>query len=78
MAHLFGMNYGKIKRHALDQADWRMIATQKGRLSQSNLDIIQATGRTAEEIASFARYKRYQVVIVDYLQDVYKRQVLLN
>ena len=70
MAHLFGMNYGKIKRHALDQADWRMIATQKGRLSQSNLDIIQATGRTAEEIASFARYKRYQVVIVDYIQIV--------
>ena len=70
MAHLFGMNYGKIKRHALDQADWRMIAAQKGRLSQSNLDIIQATGRTAEEIASFARYKRYQVVIVDYIQIV--------
>ena len=70
MAHLFGMSYGKIKRHALDQADWRMIATQKGRLSQANLEIIQATGRTAEEIASFARYKRYQVVIVDYIQIV--------
>ncbi len=70
MAHLFGMNYGKIKRHALDQADWHMIATQKGKLSQSNLEIIQATGRTAEEIASFARYKRYEVVIVDYIQIV--------
>lgn len=70
MAHLFGMNYGKIKRHALDAADWHMIAAQKGKLSQSNLEIIQATGRTAEEIASFARYKRYEVVIVDYIQIV--------
>ena len=34
------------------------------------MEIIQATGRTAEEIASFARYKRYQVVIVDYIQIV--------
>ena len=68
MSHLFGLSYDKIKRHALAPGDWKQIAQHKGRLERANLEVVQATGRTAEEIASFARYRRYQVVIVDYIQ----------
>lgn len=68
MAHVFGVSFKKIKKHSLTQADWKLMAQQTARLTSSNLEVVQATGRTAEEIASFARYRRYEIILVDYIQ----------
>lgn len=68
MSHVFGVSFKKIKKHSLTQADWKLMAQQIERLTKSNLEVIQATGRTAEEIASFARYRRYEIILVDYIQ----------
>lgn len=68
MAHVFGISFDKIKRHALTKDDWSLMALQSARLTGSKLEIVQATGRTAEEIASFARYRRHEIILVDYIQ----------
>lgn len=68
LAHLYGLSYTRIKKHSMTREDWMTISTQMQRMTESQLEIVQATGRTAEEIASYARYRRYQIVIVDYVQ----------
>lgn len=68
MAHVFSVSFRKIKKHSLSQVDWQLMARQTERLTNSNLEVVQATGRTAEEIASFARYRRYEIILIDYIQ----------
>lgn len=68
MSHLSRVPLAKIKRRELNEADWVSLAAAASKLSALNFDCIDAGGMTVRDIQAVALNKRYQVVLVDYLQ----------
>lgn len=65
-AALIGM--GTIKDHRLTQEDYDTIAALSGEFISRKLEIVDAVGMTAQDIISYARYRRYDVIYIDYIQ----------
>lgn len=68
MAHLAQVPLAKIKERDLNDADWAALAAAGRKLAARQLDCIDAGGMTVRDIQALALYKRYQVILVDYLQ----------
>ena len=68
MSHLSQVPLSKIKTRDLNEADWAALAQASSKLSGMTLDCIDAGGMTVRDIQAVALNKRYQVIIVDYLQ----------
>ncbi len=59
---------GKIKDRQLTQEDYDTIAELSQDFAAHQLEIVDAVGMTAADIISYARYRRYDVIYIDYLQ----------
>ena len=68
MSHLSQVPLTKIKRRDLNDADWDALATCASKLAKLQFDCIDAGGMTVRDIQAVALNKRYQVIMVDYLQ----------
>ena len=68
MSHLAKVPLKKIKERDLNEADYAALAEAAVRLSTRKFDCIDAGGMTVRDIQAVALNKRYQVILVDYLQ----------
>lgn len=68
MSHLSQVPLSKIKTRDLNEADWAALAQAGSKLATMQLDCIDAGGMTVRDIQAVSLNKRYQVVLVDYLQ----------
>lgn len=68
MSHISQVPLTKIKRRDLNDADWAALAAGATKLSKLQFDCIDAGGMTVRDIQAVALNKRYQVILVDYLQ----------
>lgn len=59
---------GKIKDRQLTQEDYDTITELSQDFVSRQLEIVDAVGMTAPDIISYARYRRYNVIYIDYLQ----------
>ena len=73
MAHLARIPLAKIKKRDLNDADWAAIAETSQRLAKMQLEFIDASSMSVRDIQAISLNRRYQVVIVDYLQLVTDR-----
>ena len=67
-SHLAKVPLKKIKERELGEADYAALAEAAVKLSTRKLDCIDAGGMTVRDIQAVALNKRYQVILVDYLQ----------
>lgn len=68
MSHMAQVPLAKIKERNLNEADWAALAASAQTLSKLQFDCIDAGGMTVRDIQAIALNKRYQVILVDYLQ----------
>ncbi len=68
ISHLAGVPLPRIKTRALNAGDWDALARASAELSELSLDFIDAGGMTVGDIQAVALQRRYEVVLVDYLQ----------
>ncbi|MCI9485163.1 MAG: hypothetical protein HFH27_12010 [Clostridiaceae bacterium] len=62
------LDFSDVKRHSLSREDYEALTYQKRRFLEQHLDVIRAGGYTAEAIQMETLRRRYQVILVDYLQ----------
>ncbi len=65
---LAGIDMGVIKRSTLTDADWRRIAGCSGEICKRQIEFIQASGMTVDDLRADALAHRYEIIYVDYLQ----------
>lgn len=63
-----GVDFGSIRRHELNDADWATCAAHVVEIKGQKLEIIQSGGMSVPEIQALALAGRYEVIYVDYLQ----------
>ena len=73
MSHMARVPLAKIKRRDLGEADWAAIAEASSKLSKMHLEFVDAGSMSVRDIQALALNRRYQVIIVDYLQLVFDR-----
>ena len=65
---LAGIDMGVIKRSTLTDADWRRVAGCSGEICKRQIEFIQASGMTVDDLRADALAHRYEIIYVDYLQ----------
>ena len=70
MSHLTRIPMRKLKGNDITDPEWMSIIDTTKLLSHRQLEIIPAAGMTVSDIRSFALAKRYEVVLIDYMQIV--------
>lgn len=68
MSHLSQVPLSKIKTRDLNEADWAALAEAGSNLAKLQLDCIDAGGMSVRDIQAIALNRKYQIVLVDYLQ----------
>ena len=63
-----GVDFGRIKEHTLQDADWREIEYRSSAMVGRMLEIIQAGGLSVVDIQALALARRYEIIYIDYLQ----------
>lgn len=63
-----GVDFGRIKEHTLQDADWREIEYRSSAMVGRKLEIIQASGLSVVDIQALALARRYDIIYIDYLQ----------
>lgn len=63
-----GVDFGRIKEHTLQDADWREIEYRSNAIVCRNLEVIQAGGLSVVDIQALALARRYEIIYIDYLQ----------
>lgn len=63
-----GVDFGRLKEHALQDADWREIEYRSSAMVGRKLEIIQAGGLSVVDIQALALAGRYDIIYIDYLQ----------
>ena len=63
-----GVDFGRIKAHALQEADWREIEFRANSMVERKLELIKAGGLTVMDIQALALAGRYDILYIDYLQ----------
>lgn len=67
-SHMMGLTMDDIKRNNISQAQWDDICRDVTRYTSGKLEIIPAAGMNPADIRSVITMRRYQIVIVDYVQ----------
>ena len=62
--------FGKIKRFDLQEEDFEQIVAVQNALTAPALEFVDASGMTAEDVRAMALSRRYELVVVDYLQKI--------
>lgn len=73
MAYAVGIPMRNIMKSKLTNTEWDRVATASQDVVARNLDLVQASGYTTADIRAKILERRYQVIIVDYLQLVSSR-----
>lgn len=68
MAGVASLSMDDIKRNRIGAADWDRICMDTKRISDRKLEIIPAAGMTAADIRSITMMRRYDIVLIDYIQ----------
>lgn len=68
VAAVCGVDFGRIKDHALQQEDWDVCAYRAPGFVGRQLEVIQAGGLSVMDIQALALAGRYQIIYIDYLQ----------
>lgn len=68
ISNMAGIEMGEIKRSEISEQSWQRLADCSDRIRQRKLDLIEASGMTAQDIQADALAKRYEVIYIDYLQ----------
>lgn len=63
-----GVDFGRVKEHTLQDADWREIECRSSAMVGRKLEIIQAGGLSVVDIQALALAGRYDIIYIDYLQ----------
>lgn len=83
VASLAGVDMGSIKRSTLSDTDWRRVAGCSGEICKRQIEFIQASGMTVDDLRADALAHRYEIIYVDYLQllkvpNVYDRTAIVT
>lgn len=62
------ISFADIKRHTLSEGAWQDWAEQGERIAKLQFEVIPAAGFTATDIRSIALSRKYDIIIIDYLQ----------
>ena len=68
VAMVTGVEFKRIKRHRLEDEDWKICGEHLKDMAERKLEVIKAGGLTVAEIQALALAGRYQVIYIDYLQ----------
>jgi len=68
IANIARVELSRIKLGTMDDEDWKSVAEESDRMRARNLDLIEASGMSVQDIRADALAHRYQAVYVDYLQ----------
>lgn len=68
VAMVTGVDFKHIKRHQLEDADWKEIGQKLNLMTDRKLEVIKAGGLTVAEIQALTLAGRYDVIYIDYLQ----------
>lgn len=68
MSQVTQIPMSRIKTNTMDEAQWKLAVDAAQALSEIVCDQIPASGMTVADIQAFALSRRYEVVIIDYLQ----------
>ena len=68
LSNLAGIEMPTIKRNQITEEQWQRVADRSDRIRARKLELIQASGMTAQDIRADALARRYEVVYIDYLQ----------
>lgn len=68
VSSLYQISLSRIKRRELTEEDFKDLATGSDQYNSHHLEIILAAGHTVEEIFAHAQSRRYDVILVDYIQ----------
>lgn len=68
IANIARVELSKIKLGTMDEEDWQSVADVSDRMRARNLDLIEASGMSVQDIRADALAHRYGAVYVDYLQ----------
>ena len=64
------VSFGKIKRYDLQEEDFEQIVAVQNALTAPALEFVDASGMTAADVRAMALSRRYELVVVDYLQKI--------
>lgn len=68
VAAVCGVDFGRIKGHAMAEDDWRACESRSSTFVGRKLEIIQAGGLSVVDIQALALAGRYEIIYIDYLQ----------
>ena len=68
VSNMANIEMESIKRGAIDEQQWERFARESERIRVRKLELIEASGMSAQDIQADALAHRYEVVYVDYLQ----------
>ena len=64
------VSFGKIKRFDLQEEDFEQIVAVRNSLTAPELEFIDASGMTAADVRALALSRRYELIVLDYLQKI--------
>lgn len=68
VAAVTGVDFGRIKRHRMEQSDWDACEAKASAIVGRKLDVIQAGGLSVLDIQAMTAAGRYEIIYIDYLQ----------
>lgn len=68
VAAVTGVDFGKIKRHRMEQSDWDACEAKASAIVGRKLDVIQAGGLSVLDIQAMTAAGRYEIIYIDYIQ----------
>lgn len=68
MASVAQLSMDDIKRNRIGQSQWDHICGISGEITKRNLELVPAAGMTVADIRSVTMMRRYQIIIIDYVQ----------
>ena len=68
VANLAGIEMPTIKRNGISEEEWGRFAACSDRIRTHQLELIEASGMSVQDIQADALARRYEIVYIDYLQ----------
>lgn len=68
MSAIAGLTMDQIKRNQISQEEWDRVCTMSQHIVVRNLELVPAAGMTPAEIRSVTAMRRYDIIIIDYVQ----------
>lgn len=68
VANVVGLSMSDIKRNQLRDADWQRYARASAMIAELPFEIIPAAGMSVTDVKAYTQMRRYDIIIVDYLQ----------